>query len=293
MSAAVTSESSARRRRGRGLRFLRFRSAQVGLAILGLVVLIAFIGPFLAPDSPSAIVGAPFQRPSTGALLGTDFLGRDVLSRVLSGGRTLILLALAATAIAYVAGITIGLIAGYKRSIVDPILMRAMDVLLAFPPILFLLVLTAGAGHSRVVLVLGVAAIHVGAIARIVRAATLDVSVRNYVEAAVARGQRTLSILWREILPNIVGPLLADAGVRFTGSVLLLASINFLGLGLQPPVADWALMISENRSGITLEPWVIAVPAILIALVTVAINLVADAVARSFGTSVQWERVTR
>lgn len=293
MSATATSAGSAKRRHERIPRFLRLRSGQVGVAILGLILLVAFIGPFLAPDSPSAIVGAPFQRPSASDLLGTDFLGRDALSRVLSGGRTLILLALAATAIAYLVGITIGLVAGYTRSIIDPLLMRAMDVLLAFPPILFLLVLTAGAGHSRLALVLGVAAIHVGGVSRIVRAATLDVSVRNYVEAAVARGQRTLSILWREILPNILAPLLADAGVRFTGSVLLLASINFLGLGLQPPVADWALMISENRSGITLQPWVIAVPAILIALVTVAINLVADVVARSFGTSVHWERVSR
>jgi ABC-type dipeptide/oligopeptide/nickel transport system permease subunit len=200
---------------------------------------------------------------------------------------------LAATAIAYVAGITIGLIAGYSRSLIDPILMRAMDVLLAFPPILFLLVLATGAGHSQIALVLGVAAIHVGGIARIVRAATLDISVRNYVEAAVARGQSTRSVLTREILPNISAPVLADAGVRFTGSILLLAAVNFLGLGLQPPAADWALMISENRSGITLQPWTIVVPAILIALLTIGVNLVADAIARSLGRTTHVEELVR
>jgi ABC-type dipeptide/oligopeptide/nickel transport system permease subunit len=202
-------------------------------------------------------------------------------------------LSLVATALGYVVGLTIGLVAGYSRSAVDGILMRAMDVILAFPALLFLLVIATGAGHSLIALVLAVATVHVPGIARIVRAATLEVSVRSYVEAAVVRGERTASILWREILPNAMGPIFADAGIRLTGSILLIASVNFLGLGLQPPAADWALMISENRGGIGLQPWVIAVPALLLAALTISVNLIADAIARSLGTSTEGTQVTR
>jgi peptide/nickel transport system permease protein len=161
------------------------------------------------------------------------------------------------------------------------------------PPLLFLLVLATGAGRSIPVLVLGVATVHVPSIARIVRAATQEVSTHGYVEAAVARGERVGAILRREILPNVLGTVLADAGIRLTASILILASVNFLGLGLQPPRADWALMIAENRGGITLQPWAVAAPALLIAFLTISVNLVADAVARSLGTSTDRKRVAR
>jgi peptide/nickel transport system permease protein len=276
------------------LRFARTGSGRVGLAGSLLVLALIAIGPFVAPHDPAAIVGVPLQRPGGGFPLGTDSLGRDVLSRVLWGGRSIVGLSLLATALAYVVGVTIGLVAGYKRrSLVDPLLMRAMDVLLAVPPLLLLLVLATGAGRSLPILVGGVVLVHVPSIARIVRAATQEASVRGYVEAAVARGEPTAAILRREILPNILGPVLADAGVRLTGSIIILAAVNFLGLGLQPPAADWALMISENRGGLTLQPWAVAVPALLIAFLTIAVNLVADAVARSLGTSTETKRVAR
>ena len=275
------------------LRFTRTGYGKAGLAgSLFLLALIA-IGPFFAPHDPAGIVGIPLQRPSGAFLLGTDGLGRDVLSRVLWGGRSIVGLAALATALAYAIGGAIGLLAGYTRSIVDPLLMRAMDVLLAVPPLLFLLVLATGAGRSIPVLVLGIATVHVPSIARIVRAATQEVSTRGYVEAAVTRGEHTPAILGREILPNVLGTMLADAGIRLTASILLLASVNFLGLGLQPPAADWALMISENRGGISLQPWAVAAPALLIAFLTISVNLVADAVARSLGTSIDRKRVAR
>jgi peptide/nickel transport system permease protein len=275
------------------MRFARTGSGRVGLIATLLLLALILIGPLVAPHDPAAIVGIPLQRPGSGFLLGTDGLGRDVLSRVLWGGRSIIALSVLATGLAYLVGLAIGLVAGYTRSLLDPVLMRAMDVLLAVPPLLFLLVLATGAGHSVVVLVLGVATVHVPSIARIVRAATQSVVVRGYVEAAVARGERTHSILSREILPNVLGTVLADVGIRLTGSILILASVNFLGLGLQPPRADWALMISENRGGITLQPWAVAAPALLIAFLTVAVNLVADAIARSLGTSLDRRRIAR
>jgi peptide/nickel transport system permease protein len=260
-------------------------SARIGLVGVSCMLLIAFLGPFIAPHSPTALLGAPFSGPSRRFPLGTDFLGRDVLSRVLWGGRTVVLLAGLATIIGYLVGASIGLMAGYGGSAADAILMRVMDVLLAFPPILLLLVLAAGFGANPVALIAGIALIHIPGIARIIRAATQDTSVRGYVEVATARGERTAGIMYREILPNIWPSVAADAGPRFTVSILLVAAINFLGLGIRPPTADWALMISENRIGLTIQPLTIAVPAAMIAVLTISVNLVADAFARSRGVS--------
>jgi peptide/nickel transport system permease protein len=266
-------------------RFLRIRSGAIGLTVVVLVVAVALLGRYIAPHDPSAPVGTPLAGPSSAAHLGTDFLGRDVLSRLLYGGRSVIGLAAAATALAYGIGLAIGLIAGYTRSKLDPLLMRTVDVMLAFPPLLFLLVLITGAGTGVGVLVVGVAAIQAPGISRIVRTATLEVSVRGYVEAAVARGERAAAVVVREVLPNILAPVLVDAGLRFTYSILIIASVNYLGLGLQPPSSDWALMISENREYISLNVWAVLAPAAMIALLTIGVNLMGDAIARSLGRS--------
>ena len=266
-------------------RFARTPAGAVGLALLVLVLGLALAGPIFAPHAPDAPVGVPLSGPSADAPFGTDRLGRDVLSRVLWGGRSVLGLAGLATLLAYVAGSAIGLAAGYSRSLLDPLLMRGGDVLLSFPALLFMLVLVTGAGTSKAVLVAGVAVVQTPLVARIVRTATLEQSLRGFVEAAVARGERTTAILRREILPNILAPIMADAGLRFTYSIILVASVNFLGLGLQPPAADWALIISENRGGLTLNPYVILVPALMIALLTISVNLVGDAIARTLGRS--------
>jgi peptide/nickel transport system permease protein len=265
--------------------FVRTRSGALGIGLVAFILVVALFGRYFAPHGPFASIGVPLTGPSRDNLLGTDFLGRDVFSRLLYGGRSVILLAAAATALAYVVGLTIGLVAGYTRSLVDPILMRSVDVMLALPPLLFLLVLITGAGTSVAVLVIGVAAIQAPGISRIVRTATLEVSVRGYVEAAVARGERSIFVLTREVLPNILAPVLVDAGLRFTYSILIIASVNFLGLGLQPPSSDWALMISENRQYISLNPAAALAPAAMIALLTIGINLTGDSIARSLGRS--------
>lgn len=267
------------------LRFARTPAGIIGLSLLAVIVGVAIFGPFFAPHAPDDPIGIPWTGPAEGQPFGTDFLGRDVLTRVLWGGRSVLLLAGTATLLAYAIGGTAGLIAGYNRRLTDSVLMRSVDVMLSFPPLIFLLVLATGAGTSETILVIGVALVQAPLIARVVRTATLEQSVRGFVEAAVARGERTSAIIRREILPNIAGPIAADAGLRFTYSILLVASVNFLGLGLQPPAADWALLISENRSGLELNPYVILVPAVLIALLTIAVNLVGDSIARSLGRS--------
>jgi len=266
-------------------RFASTPAGAIGLGLLAVVLLVALAGPFFAAHPPAQSIGLPFDGPGHGALLGTDALGRDALSRTLWGGRSVLGLAGTATLIAYLAGATIGLVAGYLQGLVDGLVMRGVDVLVSVPALLFILVLVTGAGTSNGTLVVAVAVVQAPLIARVVRSATLEQSVRAFVEAAVARGERAGAIIYREIVPNIVPSVMADAGLRLTYSIILVASVNFFGLGLQPPAADWALMISENRNGFDLNPWVIIAPAAMIALLTIAVNLIGDAVARSLGRS--------
>ena len=267
------------------LRFVRSFSGAVGVTVVVFVVAVAIFGRYFAPYDPNVPVSAPLSPPSSHYWLGTDFLGRDVFSRLLYGGRSVITLAALATGLGYLIGMSVGLIAGFSRSRVDPVLMRSVDVMLAFPPLLFLLVLISGAGTGVEVLVIGVAVIQAPGISRIVRTATLEVSVRGYVEAAIARGERSYAVIVREVLPNIMAPVLVDSGLRFTYSILIIASVNFLGLGLQPPASDWALMISDNRQYIAIQAWAVLAPAAMIALLTIGINLTGDAIARSLGRS--------
>jgi peptide/nickel transport system permease protein len=258
---------------------------RVGLVILFVVLAAALFGPFFAPDDPAAIIGAPGQPPGHGALLGTDYLGHDVLSRTLWGGRSVLWLALTATAIAYAAGSLIGLVAGYNRNLLDPLLMRTVDVILVFPPLLFFLIAATSFGTSEAVLILGVAIVLTPGIARIVYTATRETAVRGFVEAAVARGETTVAILRREIVPNIMGPLIANMGLSLTFAILLVAAVNFLNLGLQPPAANWALMIAENRPVLSLNVWSTVAPAALIAGLTIGVNLVGDAISHTLGRS--------
>jgi peptide/nickel transport system permease protein len=261
-------------------------SGRIGFGLLLIVLGIAFLGPVLAPYSATEVVGLPFQEPSGSHWLGTDFLGRDALSRLLYGGVTLVLLAALATFLAYLVGISIGMLAGYKRGVLDLGTVGAADLLLSFPPLVFVLVLLAALGPSLSTILVGIAAIHVPRVIRIVRSVTIEVSTQEFVEAALARGDSVPAILWYDILPNIWTPLLADIGIRFTGSVILFSTLSFLGLGQSPPAADWGLMISENRVGLTIQPWVVLVPALTIIALTISANLLADAISRSLGRSI-------
>ncbi|GGM50470.1 peptide ABC transporter permease [Longimycelium tulufanense] len=250
-----------------------------GAGALAVVVILALalVGPFVAPHGAAERVGAAFVAPTSEAWLGTDQLGRDVLSRLLHGGRSMLLLSCAALGLAYLVGGAIGLVAALAPGPVETALMRPLDVLLALPPFLVLAVLATGSGRGAVVIVAAVGLANIPGIARVVRTAALEVSVRGWVEAATARGERIAAIACREILPNITKPLLADAGVRITTAISLVGTANFLGLGLQPPLADWGLMIAENRSGLLLQPWAVLAPALCIAVLAVGVNVTADA----------------
>jgi len=266
------------------------RSGRVGSMLTGFVLLLALFGPLVSPYSPTEVIGRPLEAPSMAHLLGTDMLGRDALSRVLNGGFTLIIVAVVATAIAYIVGIPIGLVMGYRAGRVDNLTAAVMDVLIAFPPIIFVLLLVAGLGSSLPLVVLAIAALHAPRIARVVRAVAMGLSTQEYVEAAVLRGESQRSILFNEILPNSWTPVLADFGIRVAGSVILFASLSYLGFGLAPPAADWGLMVSENRFAIFTQPAPVLVPAFLIALLTVGLSLAADSIAREVGIAAERTR---
>ena len=254
---------------------------KVGVALVLLLVGIAIIGPFFAPHSPSEFVGAPYAHPSGTALLGTDNLGRDVFSRFLWGGRSVLGLALAATAIGLALGVTIGLVAAYASATADDFLMRAMDVILAFPSLVLALVAVATVGPQLWLLVLVVGVTTAPRVSRVTRGSSVEIVERDFVRAAEAMGEPRRRILLSEILPNVSSPLLVEASLRLTYSVGLIAALSFLGFGLQPPAADWGLMINENRQGLTVQPWGVIAPILAIALLTIGTSLIGDGVARA------------
>lgn len=254
---------------------------KIGL-VLGVIMLgvIAF-GRFFAPYSPDELgVGVQTTGPSADHLFGTDHLGRDVFSRFLAGGDTILLVPLAAVALAFVVGAGLGMLGAYARGATDAIITRTFDLLLTLPPLLLVLVIIAGLGTSSIVLILTVALVFLPRVGRVVRGATQAVVTNDYVAAAQARGERTHAILVREVLPNIAAPAIADIALRITYAIIFVATLNFLGLGAQPPDPDWGLMVSESRNFLSVQPWATLMPAAGIAALSISFNLIADALTR-------------
>ena len=252
----------------------------VGLAMAGFVVLVAVVGPAFSPYSPTALLTLTFAKPSGQFLLGGDELGRDVLSRLLNGGGLLLLMAVAATAIGIAAGTAAGVSAAYLRGVPDGIIMRSVDIILAFPQLVFALLLLSLLGPKTWLIVLAVGVSHAPAVARVIRSATLDVAERDYVKVVELQGMRPAKVMTKEILPNLISPLMVETGLRLTYSIVIMAGLAFLGFGQPPPAANWGTMINENRIGLQLNPWAVIAPAVLIALLTIGTNTFTDAVAR-------------
>ncbi len=254
---------------------------KIGITLVALLAGVALIGPFFAPYSPSEFVGVPYAHVSSALPLGADNLGRDVFSRFLWGGRSVLGLSLLATALGLLLGVSIGLVAAYSRSILDDVLMRAMDVILAFPSIVLALVVVSTLGPKQWLIVTVVGITTAPRVARVTRGASLEIVERDFVQAAEVLGESRFKILLGEILPNITSPLMVEASLRLTYSIGLIAGLSFLGFGLQPPAADWGLMINENRQALTIQPWGAAAPVIAIALLTIGTSLVGDGLARA------------
>ena len=262
-------------------RAARLGRTRIGLAIVGLLVAIAVFGPLVAPHSPTEFVAAPNSGPSADALFGADALGRDVFSRWLHGGLTVLWMSAAATTVGIVLGVVIGLVAAYSRNWLDDVLMRGNDVLLSFPAIIFVLLAVAAVGPKLWLIVLTVGLTHAPRVARVMRGAGQQVVERDFVMAAEVVGEKRWRIVFGELLPNVTSPLLVEIGLRMTYSIGLIAGVSFLGFGLQPPNADWGLMIFENRLSISVQPWAVFLPVLAIGLLTVGFNLITDGVARA------------
>lgn len=260
---------------------LRFGRTRVGLVLVVVIVLVAAVGPFVAPHSPTQFVGPPYAAASAHFPLGTDYLGRDVLSRFLHGGYVILVLAALATLLGVAAGTVLGITAGYRRGIADEAIMRSLDVLLCFPAVVFALLLMSVVGPKLWLIVLAVALTHMPQVARTMRGAAVQLTGREFVAYAEALGKRTRRVVFGEILPNVTAPLMVELGLRMTWSIGIVASLGFLGFGRQPPAADWGLMINENRGGIEIQPWGVVAPVIAIAVLTIGTNLITDGLARA------------
>ena len=264
-----------------GRRLCRYPGALVGLAIVLFFALMACIGPLVAPYTASEQIAADrLQLPSARHWLGTDQFGRDILSRILIGSRDVYMVAGSGTALAVLAGLTIGLFSGYYGGLWDEVVMRLLDVLLAMPPLLLGMVLLGTVGPSRLNVVLVVAFLYIPMVGRVVRSVVLDLKTREFVEAAKLRGESTAYIVFREILPNAVPPLAVEASMRFSYAIFLVASLGFLGLGVQPPAPDWGLMVGEARNWFEQASWVLLFPAGAVAVLVIGVGFLSDGLRR-------------
>lgn len=268
--AAPRAEASAWRRLLRHPRFV------VGLVLTLAVVVLAVAGPWLAPHGEREITGPPF---SDVGVFGTDYLGQDVLSRVLYGGRSVLLIAVLGTVLGMVGGVLIGVVAAYAGGWWDEVIMRVNDVALAFPQILLALVVLTAVSPTWWLVVLLVGISHMPRVARVARGVALGLVHRDFVAAAEALGERRSRVILAEVLPNMNAPLLAEAGLRLTYSIGLVAALGFLGFATNPGAADWGQMINENRLAMGSQPWAVLAPVIIIGVFTIGTNLMADGIA--------------
>lgn len=251
-------------------------SAWLGLAIITLNLMTALFAPWLAPHSETLQVGDIWMLPSSSLPLGTDSLGRDMLSRILFGARTTIAIALAITAISFVVGILTGFTAAIYGRWVDVVLTRIVDTLMSIPVLILALIVLSVLGTSVPVLVGTIALLDATRVFRLARLVAQGIVCQEYVEAARLRGEGLGWIVRKEILPNAIPPLLAEFGMRFCFTFLFIAGLSFLGLGIQPPWADWGSMVRDNAQAINFGLLAPLYPAAAIALLTVGVNLVVD-----------------
>lgn len=253
------------------------RAGKLGLAVLGFWVLVAIAALFLGEHALGEMSDAGvFQGMSAQHWLGTDYLGRDMLVRIVAGTPYTIGVALVATLLACGAGAVLGLLAAVVGGWFDAALSRVLDTLVSIPSKMFALVVIAGFGSSVTLLIAVAAIVYTPGCYRIVRSLAVNINAMDYVLVAKARGERRGYIMRREILPNITGPLLADMGLRFVYALRLLASLSFLGLGIQPPLADWGSLVRENLGALPMGGVSVLAPALALATLTIAVNLVID-----------------
>ncbi len=261
-----------------------------GLIVLVLFVLLAIFGPLIAPYRfDTVIAGAARKPPSAQYLFGTDQLGRDVFSRVVWGARDIITLPLLTSVLAIIFGTCIGLTTGYFGALLDDVVSRALDSLLAIPALVLALVMLGALGPSPVGIVIVIVLLYTPIVARVVRSSTLNLRDQGFVEAAKLRGESTVYVLFRELLPGVLPALAVEGALRFSYAIFLTASLGFLGLGVQPPSPDWGRMVNEARASYSVTPWALWFPSLAIALLVISVNLMSDGLRRIFRAEGQLE----
>lgn len=259
------------------------RAGVAGLVIVGLVALLAIVAPFIAPDDPTRVDALRrLAPPSADALLGTDNLGRDILSRLLWGARLSLGTAGLAALLILTIGVGLGMIAGFYGGILDDLLMRIVDVLLAFPALILALAIAGVLGPSITSVMVGIVTVAWADYARVMRGQVLAARERQYVEAARATGVRDLRILGRHLLPNVLPPILVLASLEMGGLILAISGLSFLGLGAQPPTPEWGAMLNDGRSFIGAAPQLMIYPGLAISVVVVGFNLLGDGLRDAF-----------
>ena len=251
-------------------------TAAFGIAIILIYVIVALLAPLLAPFSEQEVVGAQYMAWEGPYYLGTDRLGRDMLTRLIYGARNTVGIAFAATALAFVVGVLLGIWAAVVGGWLDQVLSRFVDALMAIPALIFSLLLLTIFGTSVLTLILIIAAVDATRVFRLARSVAQGIVVMDYIEAARLRGEGMWHLIRREILPNAMAPLTAEFGLRFCFVFLAISALSFLGLGIKPPTADWGSMVRENATLITFGDVTPLLPAGAIALLTVAVNFVVD-----------------
>lgn len=255
-----------------------------GVSIVLFWVLVAIFADVIAPFAPNDFPSYDsYLNPNAEFWLGTDYLGRDVLSRVLHGARLTLGMAFAATLLASFVGTSLGVFAVVRGGWVDAVISRVNDALLSFPTIMMGLVLIAALGSSVVLLICATGAIYASSVYRIARALAMDVNQLDYIEVARARGDSTGWLLFHEILPNVIVPMVVDFGIRLSFAILFMSGLSFLGLGVQPPLADWGGMVRENMGALNAGGWTPVFPALAIASLTIGLNLIVDDYAAGAG----------
>jgi peptide/nickel transport system permease protein len=263
-------------------RSLRLWRTRIGSVLVGILVLVAVFGPMIAPHASDAFISKPFTSGgASGTIFGTDYLGQDVWSRFLDGGRDILVMAVVSTVIGVVVGVAIGLVAAYSRNALDDVLMRLMDVIMAFPQIMLALVAVSLVGAKNWVIILAIALTTAPRVARVARGAALPVVERDFIGATEAMGLSRVRILTGELLPNILGPMMVEATLRLTYSIAVIAALAFLGLAADPNAANWGTMIQQNQGTLATQPWGVVLPVLAVALLTAGTGLIGDGIART------------
>lgn len=248
-----------------------------GVAVLSIIVALALAGIWFTPFDPTAFaVRSRLAAPSLPHPFGTDEFGRDVLSRVLAGGHLSLEIGFGAMLISLLLGVPLGLLAAFHRGVVEEVIMRSVDLLISLPPVLLGLLILAVTPPSLVKTIIAVGLAYVPILARLSRAVGLGLLEEDFVQAAYARGEGAVAILWHEILPNAWPPIIVECGLRVTFAILLGSALSFLGLGPQPPSSEWGLMIAESREFLTQAPWLAIAPGLCLSVLLVSVNLVGE-----------------